>query len=37
MEAHKVLDIMALTLLLFGFAAAANTLLLTVERRVHRR
>jgi len=37
MEAHKVLDIMALTLLLFGFAAAANTLLLAVERRVHRR
>ena len=37
MEAHKVLDIMALTLLLFAFAAAANTLLLAVERRVHRR
>jgi NitT/TauT family transport system permease protein len=37
MEAHKVLDIMALTLLLFGFAAAANTLLLAFERRVHRR
>ena len=36
MEAHKVLDIMALTLLLFAFAAIANTLLLTVERRVHR-
>jgi hypothetical protein len=37
MEAHKVLDIMALTLLLFGFAAIANTLLLAVERRMHRR
>jgi NitT/TauT family transport system permease protein len=37
MEAHKVLDIMALTLLLFAFAAAANALLLVVERRVHRR
>ena len=36
MEAHKVLDIMALTLLLFAFAAIANTLLLAVERRVHR-
>jgi NitT/TauT family transport system permease protein len=36
MEAHKVLDIMALTLLLFAFAAAANMLLLAVERRVHR-
>src|SRR5262245_46165370 len=36
MEAHKVLDIMALTLLLFAFAASANTLLLVVERRVHR-
>jgi NitT/TauT family transport system permease protein len=37
MEAHKVLDIMALTLLLFGFAALANALLLMVERRFHRR
>jgi NitT/TauT family transport system permease protein len=36
MEAHKVLDIMALTLLLFAFTAAANLLLLAVERRVHR-
>ena len=36
MEAHKVLDIMALTLLLFAFAASANSLLLVVERRVHR-
>ena len=37
MEAHKVLDIMALTLLLFGFAAAANIALLALERRLHRR
>jgi NitT/TauT family transport system permease protein len=37
MEAHKVLDIMALTLLLFAFAVTANMLLLGVERRVHRR
>src|SRR6516164_6472045 len=37
MEAHKVLDIIALTLLLFAFAAIANVLLLVVERRVHRR
>jgi NitT/TauT family transport system permease protein len=36
MEAHKVLDIMALTLLLFAFAASANALLLVVERRLHR-
>jgi len=36
MEAHKVPDIMALTLLLFSFAAIANTLLLVVERRLHR-
>jgi NitT/TauT family transport system permease protein len=36
MEAHKVLDIMALTLLLFAFAVAANMLLLAIERRVHR-
>jgi NitT/TauT family transport system permease protein len=37
MEAHKVLDIMALTLLLFAFAAAANALLLLIERKFHRR
>jgi NitT/TauT family transport system permease protein len=37
MEAHKVLDIMALTLLLFAFAAAANALLLAFERRMHPR
>jgi NitT/TauT family transport system permease protein len=37
MEAHKVIDIMALTLLLFAFAAIANTLLLAVERRMHPR
>jgi NitT/TauT family transport system permease protein len=37
MEAHKVIDIMALTLLLFAFAALANTLLLVVERRMHPR
>jgi hypothetical protein len=37
MEAHKVLDIIALTLLLFAFAAIANVLLLVVERRVRRR
>jgi NitT/TauT family transport system permease protein len=36
MEAHKVLDIMALTLLLFAFAAVANALLLAGERRLHR-
>ena len=36
MEAHKVLDIVALTLLLFAFAAIANGLLLVVERRVRR-
>jgi len=36
MEAHKVLDIMALTLLLFAFAALANSLLLAGERRLHR-
>jgi NitT/TauT family transport system permease protein len=36
MEAHKVTDIMALTLLLFAFAAGANVLLLALERRVHR-
>jgi NitT/TauT family transport system permease protein len=37
MEAHRVTDIMALTLLLFAFAAGANALLLAVEHRVHRR
>ncbi len=37
MEAHKVEDIMALTLLLFAFAGAANAILLAVERRAHRR
>lgn len=36
MEAHKVEDIMALTLLLFAFAGATNGLLLAVEHRVHR-
>jgi len=36
MEANKVLDIMALTLLLFAFAAVANALLLALERRAHR-
>jgi NitT/TauT family transport system permease protein len=34
MEAHNVPDIMALTLLLFTFAATANGLLLLLERRV---
>lgn len=37
MEAHKVEDIMALTLLLFAFAAGVNTVLLMIEHRVHRR
>jgi NitT/TauT family transport system permease protein len=37
MEAHKVTDIMALTLLLFAFAAGANAILLAIEHRVHRR
>lgn len=37
MEAHRVTDIMALTLLLFAFAAGGNALLLAVEHRVHRR
>lgn len=37
MEAHQVRDIMALTVLLFSFAAGANSLLLVLERRVHRR
>ena len=36
MEAHKVQDIMAITLLLFAFAAIANSLLLAIERRVYR-
>jgi NitT/TauT family transport system permease protein len=36
MEAHKVDDIMALTLLLFAFAAAGNMLLLAVERRAQK-
>ncbi len=37
MEAHKVTDIMALTVLLFAFAAGANAILLSIEHRVHRR
>lgn len=37
MEAHQVRDIMALTVLLFAFAAGINSLLLAVERRVQRR
>ena len=37
MEAHRVTDIMALTLLLFAFAAGANAILLAFERRVHQR
>jgi len=37
MEANRVLDIMALTLLLFAFAATANRLLIAVEHRMHRR
>jgi NitT/TauT family transport system permease protein len=36
MEAHQVVDIMALTLLLFAFAASANAVLLAIEHRVHR-
>jgi len=36
MEAHKVTDIMALTMLLFAFAAGANAILLAIEHRVHR-
>jgi NitT/TauT family transport system permease protein len=36
MEAHKVNDIMALTLLLFAFAALANMLLLALERHAQR-
>ncbi len=37
MEAHQVTDIMALTLLLFAFAAGANAVLLAIEHRMHRR
>jgi NitT/TauT family transport system permease protein len=37
MEAHNVLDIMALTVLLFGFAAIANGALLLLEHHIHRR
>jgi len=37
MEAHRVTDIMALTLLLFAFAAGANALLLALEHRIHRK
>ena len=37
MEAHQVVDIMALTLLLFAFAAGANAVLLAIEHRMHRR
>ena len=36
MEEHKVTDIMALTLLLFAFAAGANALLMAVDHRIHR-
>jgi NitT/TauT family transport system permease protein len=36
MEAAKVTDITALTLILFVFAAAANALLLVLEHRLHR-
>lgn len=35
MELHRVADIMALTLLLFAFAAAANSILLSVEHRLY--
>lgn len=35
MDIHNVPDIMALTLLLFLFATAANTLILAVEKRIH--
>jgi NitT/TauT family transport system permease protein len=35
MEAHQVTDIMALTLLLFAFAAGANAVLLAIEHRMH--
>lgn len=37
MEAHNVLDIMALTVLLFSFAAIANGALLIAEHHVHKR
>ena len=37
MEAHQVTDIMALTLLLFAFAASANAGLMAIEHRMHRR
>jgi NitT/TauT family transport system permease protein len=37
MEAHQVVDIMALTLLLFAFAASANAVLLAIEHKMHRR
>ncbi len=37
MEAHQVTDIMALTLLLFAFAAGANAVLLAIEHKLHRR
>jgi NitT/TauT family transport system permease protein len=36
-EAHQVTDIMALTLLLFAFAASANAGLMAIEHRMHRR
>jgi NitT/TauT family transport system permease protein len=35
MDIHNVPDIMALTLLAFVVATAANTFLLAVEKRVH--
>ena len=37
MEANRVTDIMALTLLLFAFAAGANAILLAIEHKMHRR
>jgi NitT/TauT family transport system permease protein len=37
MEIHNVVDIFALTLLIFVFAAALNAILLFVERRMHAR
>lgn len=36
MEGQRVTDIMALTLLLFAFAASANAILLAIEHHVHR-
>jgi NitT/TauT family transport system permease protein len=36
MEAHNVPDIMALTFLLFAFAAAANSILMVIEGRMRR-